>query len=105
MFISSLKDLPRSLDRRRRIPAKSSSRVSVVRIKDHIIAYENVMSRHQTFIARENTAFRAIRAIVGEAVPPFAPLRRGKQLPGQEAIIGVLNSCRSTINYHFKPGS
>ncbi len=35
------------------------------------MAYENVMSRHQTFIVAEDTAFRAI---VGGAVPPFAPL-------------------------------
>ncbi len=67
------------------------------------MAYENV-SRHQTFIVGENTAFRAI---VKEAVPPFAPLRRGKQVPGQETIIGVLTSCRSTINYQrsLKPVS
>jgi hypothetical protein len=60
------------------------------------------MSRHQTFIVAENTAFRAI---VAGGVPPLAPLRRGKQLPLQETIISLLNSCRSTINDHFKPGS
>jgi hypothetical protein len=56
------------------------------------------MSRHQTFLAAENTAFGQLGKL-----SRLCPLRRGKQLPEQNPLLPIRRSagCALAIDFHL----